>query len=269
MIVTLACGSTTESTEPFTEPVIGWIEKPTTVAHYRVQPPSQPSNLPLYVPGYVENSEVILSNDLVYASDDLTGAALTIELYNQKATHYILHDPLFDEMFTHMSVLEFTFPEADYQGVIDWVAHLNLTCSYELTNYLDGGSYIWFDYVIVEDQNGTWSLDSMPQEVAITTLEPGAEGAQEYVIQGSPGGTLTTSDERRGQMPILPGVKPKLFIGVVVQLRAYVRDNRIQVGVKEPGVPPDYCTLEVKNSSTTGSIVWYGPEYTMAPLGSS
>ncbi len=251
------------------------IEQPSAVVHY-VDEPSQAGNLISRHVGAVRTDGGIdgLPPSGAAQSDDLTGAYFAFEFDHQFAMFVALPVPhqSFAEVFGHRSVLEFTFPEATLPGLttLSWFVTPHLRCSYNIEpadyltpSYETGGAdpYVSFEYAILEDPLELYSLDpSHPVRISeILWSDDVVENEQEHTLEGEVAGVLLASnDDRQGVMQVPEGNEAKLYVAVSVQLRSFVAGDWIQIGVREPGAAPDFCTFEFGSESY----------YTMRPIAS-
>jgi hypothetical protein len=257
-------------------PEFSMIETPSAVRQIQWGPPSHPDNLANYQMGFVRDSGVIAERPVLdggtmwsYPREDrqgfipdLRGTAVSIDLDDQWGSG-VLGDN-FHEMVTHLLVLEFTFPEATFQGQteINWFVTPHLTCRYDIDSVESGDeAFLWFEYVVYEDHLGALDLLWENEDALWASLSQGLEDEQEYVFEGDVDGTLlASSDERSGTMLVDLGRRARLFVGISVLMRTHQQGDRIQLGgdsLPNSVSDSDRCTFHFGRNSY----------YTMRPAG--
>jgi hypothetical protein len=164
---------------------------------------------------------------------DLKGIAVTIDLDDQWGSGMLGDN--FHEMGSHLLVLEFRFPEATFpsQAEINWFVEPHLICRYEIESTDSSNeASVWFEYLVYEDPLGAVDLVRGGDAHALwEILSQGLEDEKEYIFEGDVNGTLVaSSDERSGTMVVGPGMSPRLFVGVSVQMRTHQQGDRIRLG---------------------------------------
>jgi hypothetical protein len=233
------------------------IETPSAIRHF-VGSAANPDNLANYEVGYFKDNGLVFERPLLDGGTmwsyprgdlgfvpDLRGAVFSIDLDDQWAHHGLILQDDFNEMLTHVAVLEFRFPEATEPGVteINWFVTPHLVCTYDVHKSdiliptgqgIPDDPLIWFEYLIYEDPRGMIDLVAAG-ELGLDLMSSGWENEQEYIFSsetsdGISGTLLAANDERSGTMDVRQGESANLFVGVAVQMRTHVRGDRTQVG---------------------------------------
>lgn len=237
-----------------TDMAFGYIEKPTAVACYQFGFPDNQDNLTEYSFKYIDSSESYTSN-----LGEAIGAAFRIKVENEHGSGFLGSDH--NEMIAYIYVLEFTFPKngSDRQRVINWSANLQLDAS--LTGLTNEDGWVWFEWVVMDDPEGQYRI--FPHDpYMVGRLMAKIEDTKNYCYKDFTiyPNHLNITEERKGLIFSPPGVRSKLYLGVSVSLRVTEKGQFLHV---TRYLEPESALFKVKNTTRSGNMVWFGPEYGM------
>ncbi len=245
---------------------LGWIQKPTAVAFSRLGDPNNSNNITEHSFKYIDS---LGKKTMDYKK--AVGAGFRIEVKNGHS-HFVHPFEIenYNELISYMYVCEYKFPKngSAKPMVIDWTAKMNLDAVFAGT--ANEKNWVSFEFIVFEDPLGAFEMGNMGTVInpaLLASLKNNIEGTKQYSYNNLEGISkpkhIHDVVERSGQISVLPNHRPKLYLGVSVLIKVMDKDQHVYV--REAGQPntKPHATFKVKNSSSSGNLIWFGPEYSM------